>query len=91
MTQHTENLRYSKQELDEFREIIEKRIAKSQEQLTFYMGQLDELNESSDARIKSLDDGTSAVESVRISTMLQREQKMLQHLDQALLRIKNGT
>lgn len=81
--------RYTDEELEEFRQIIEQKLAKAREQLNFYLEQISELADNPDAKIKGLDDGTGVAESERLYTMAARQRKHIQHLENALLRIKN--
>ena len=67
--------RYSDEELKEFEEIIDKKLSKAKSQLDFYMSQLSDMADSSDAKIKGLDDGTGTAENERITTMAARQKK----------------
>lgn len=89
MNQQIEKTRYSDAELEEFRILIEGKLAKAKEQLDYYQTQLTEMAESSDAKIKGLDDGITTMESENISSMAVRQQKLIQHLENALIRIQN--
>lgn len=89
MNQQIEKTRYSDAELEEFRILIEGKLAKAREQLDYYQTQLTEMAESSDAKIKGLDDGITTMESENISNMAVRQQKLIQHLENALIRIQN--
>ena len=81
--------RYSDSELAEFESVIDEKLAKAKEQLEFYLGQLQELAENPDSKIKGLDDGLSTIESERITQMAARQRKLIQHLENAKIRIKN--
>ncbi|MBT8221111.1 MAG: TraR/DksA family transcriptional regulator [Bacteroidia bacterium] len=81
--------RYSDEELLEFRALIEKKITEGNEQLEFYLAQLNAQGTDSDAKIRGLDDGIGTRENERISTLASRQKKHLQHLENALLRIEN--
>ncbi|MEZ5040050.1 MAG: TraR/DksA family transcriptional regulator [Saprospiraceae bacterium] len=89
MNQQIEKTRYSDAELEEFRILIEDKLVKAREQLDYYQTQLTEMAESSDAKIKGLDDGITTMESENISNMAVRQQKLIQHLENALIRIQN--
>ncbi len=82
-------IRYSDEELEEFRVLIEKKIKKAERQIEFYQTQIDELTNGPDGHIKGLDDGISTTESEHIMQMLARAKKYLSHLEKALLRIDN--
>jgi len=82
-------IRYSDEELEEFRIIIEKKIEKVKNQIDFYQTQIDDLTNGPDGHIKGLDDGISTTESEHIMQMIARSKKHLSHLEKALLRIDN--
>jgi RNA polymerase-binding transcription factor DksA len=84
-----EKTRYTDKELAEFEVIIEKKLAIANEQLDYYRTQLSELAENPDTKIKGLDDGLSTMESERITQMAARQKKLIQHLENAKIRIQN--
>ena len=84
-----EKTRYSDEELKEFEDLINSKLAKANEQLEFYMSQLRELADSPESKIKGLDDGISTMETERLNQMAARQRKYIQHLENALIRIKN--
>ncbi len=84
-----EKTRYNESELQEFDEIIVQKLEKAKNELTFYMDQISEVGQSSDSKNKGLDDGTSAAEAERMHTLAARQRKLIQHLENARLRIKN--
>lgn len=81
--------RYSDQELDEFRVIIEEKLHIAKEQLEFYEQQLEDLGENPDIKLRGLEDGTGTMESERLIDLAGRQKKHIQHLENALIRIKN--
>ncbi len=89
MDQKAEKTRYSDEELEEFKQIIEKKLTRAKDQYEFYLNQLSEMADNSDAKIKGLDDGIGTAENERISGMAARQQKLIQHLENALIRIQN--
>ncbi|MCB0557570.1 MAG: TraR/DksA C4-type zinc finger protein [Lewinellaceae bacterium] len=89
MNQKAEKTRYSDEELYEFRVLIEKKLERAKEQLQFYLDQLSELADNPDAKVKGLDDGIGTVESERLTSMAGRQRRHIQHLENALIRIKN--
>lgn len=88
-TEHMEKTRYSDKELDEFEFIIDDKLQKAKEQLEYYLNQIQEFGESQDAKQKNLDDGTTTAETERLYTLASRQRKLIQHLENAKLRIKN--
>lgn len=89
MSHEIEKTRYSDDELQEFKEIINTKLEKARKQMNFYLQQMGEMAENSDSKIKGLDDGISTVEAERLSTMAARQKKHVQHLENALIRIDN--
>ena len=87
--EHLIKKRYSDEELEEFRLIIEKKLGKVNEQLKFLRGQIEDISNSADGRIKGLDDGVGTAESEKVMQMLARANKHKKHLENALLRIDN--
>lgn len=81
--------RYSDAELEEFRVLIEQKLEQAREELNYYLAQLTDMADNPDAKIKGLDDGIGTAENERLSHMAARQQKLIQHLENALVRIKN--
>ncbi len=81
--------RYNDKELEEFDQLIDQKLIVAREQLEFYLKQLEDMAENPDNKIKGLDDGLSTLESERVSSMAARQQKLIQHLENAKIRIKN--
>ena len=81
--------RYSDKELEEFDQLIDQKLIVAREQLEFYLKQLEDMAENPDNKIKGLDDGLSTLESERVSSLASRQQKLIQHLENAKIRIKN--
>lgn len=89
MSKTTEKTRYSDDELKEFEAIIDEKLTKAKKQLQFYLAQLEELADNPDSKVKGLDDGIGSLESDRITSMASRQQNLIQHLENAKIRIKN--
>ena len=89
MATTTERSRYSDQELDEFRHLIENKLAKAQDQMDYYLRQLSDMADNPDAKIKNLDDGTGSAEREQLSVMASRQRSLINHLENALIRINN--
>lgn len=81
--------RYSDAELEEFRILIEEKIAKGKEQLQLYLDQIAEHAATDDAKTRGLDDSTGFVAGEQLQNMAARQKKHLKHLEYALLRIQN--
>ncbi len=69
--------------------MIEKKLTRARNQLDYYQTQMRETAENPDAKIRGLDDGTGTMESEELITMAARQQKLIQHLENALIRIQN--
>ncbi len=89
MNNNGDKTRYSDEELEEFKVLIENKLVKAKEQLNFYLEQLGELSENQTAKIKGLDDGNGTTEVERLNTLAARQRKHIHHLENALLRIQN--
>jgi len=89
MSNEVEKTKYSDEELQEFKVIINQKLEKARKQMNFYLQQMAEMANNSDSKIKGLDDGNSTTEAERLSTMAARQRKHTQHLENALIRIDN--
>ena len=89
MSQKVEITRYSDEELAEFRILIEEKLEKANEQLRFYLDQLSGMAENEEGKIRGLDDGNGTAENERLTSLAARQRKHIQHLDNALIRIRN--
>lgn len=81
--------KYNASELKEFDKLIDHKLEIANEQLNYYMEQIKDMSDSPESKIKGLDDGISTVETERLYTMAARQKKLIQHLDNAKLRIQN--
>ena len=84
-----EKTRYTDKELAVFGKIIDEKLEKAKQQLKFYLDQIQEVAENDENKLKGLDDGVSSVETERLYTMAARQRKLIQHLENAKLRILN--
>ena len=89
MISEADKTRYSDEELEEFRVLIQAKLDAAAKQLAFYKEQLAEMADSADAKIKGLDDGIGTAENERLTTLAARQRKHIQHLENALIRIQN--
>ncbi|MCS6822168.1 MAG: TraR/DksA C4-type zinc finger protein [Microscillaceae bacterium] len=90
-----EKTRYSEAELQEFKEIIEKKLAQTRIELAYIKETLTKRNDSGiDGTIsnsKLLEDGADTAERESLNQLAARLQKFINQLELALIRIKNGT
>ncbi len=81
--------RYSDEELGEFDKILDQKIQKAEEELNYYLRQIKELAEGGETKLKNLGDATGNLESERLQNMAARQSKLIKHLGNAKMRIKN--
>lgn len=81
--------RYSDEELAEFKAIIDAKLAEARKQLQFYLDQLTEQTNSEDGKLRGLDDGTGTMANEELHRLASRQKQLIQHLENALLRIQN--
>ena len=90
-----EKMRYSTSELQEFEDLINKKLEKAKEELNFIKETLSRNSESgtddSFNSSKLLEDGADTMEKESLSQLAARQQKFINNLENALVRIKNGT
>lgn len=82
--------RYSDEELEEFRVMIEQKIADANAQLENLREQLTDLNESDEtSKAGTFEDGASTWQREHINKLASRQQSFIRDLEYALIRIKN--
>lgn len=90
-----EKKRYSEEELKEFEELISQKLEKARTELTYIKETLSRRNDSgtdtTSGNTKVLEDGADTAEKENLSQLAARQQKFISQLDNALIRIKNGT
>ena len=90
-----EKTRYSDSELKEFEELILEKLEKAKSELKILKGSLNKSdNEGTDStagNTKVLEDGADTAEKENLNQLAARQQKFIINLENALVRIKNGT
>jgi DnaK suppressor protein len=90
-----ERTRYSDEELVEFETLIQEKIEKAQNELSILKQSLNRSDESGtgDTNITSkvLEDGAETSQKESVNELAARQQKFINNLNNALIRIKNGT
>ncbi|MBV6440403.1 MAG: RNA polymerase-binding transcription factor DksA [Saprospiraceae bacterium] len=86
-------VRYSDEDLQEFKVLIEEKLALAQEELNTTQRQIDDLNENGFNQQGGdwYDDSTAHTDLEMMQRMLTRQQRHVQDLKNALLRIHNKT
>lgn len=91
----TTRKRYSDEELDEFKELIVKRLDTAKAELAYLQNLITRKDEAgtedSDNKFNSAEDGSGAMEREQISQLAGRQIQFINHLENALLRIENKT
>ncbi len=94
MSQEEKN-RYSAEELKEFEQIIDNKLAKAKEELENIKSVLsrkdDPGTDNTVGSTKVLEDGADTTEKENLSQLAARQQKFIVQLENAKARIKNGT
>ncbi len=88
--------RYSDEELKEFETLINKKLDKAREEFRILKETLNRNNDAgtdatSGGNTKVLEDGAETAEKENLSQLAARQQKYIMNLENALVRIKNGT
>ena len=90
-----EKTAYSPEELKEFEEIILQKLSVAKEELNSLKETLSKKNDSGTdltaSTSKLLEDGADTLERESLSQLAARQQKFIINLENALIRIKNGT
>lgn len=88
-------IRYSDTELNEFRELIAKKLEAAKKELAYLQGLItrkDELGgDESENRYMTMEDGGMSMEREQLSQMAARQIAYIDHLEKALIRIENKT
>ncbi len=87
--------KYSEEDLQEFKQIIEKKIARAEEDLTLlkaaYKNDSDNGTDDTSPSFKSFDEGSEVMNKEKNVQLAIRQEKFIRDLKNALLRIENGT
>lgn len=90
-----EKTRYSDEELQEFKELINKKLEKAREDYELLKSAItqSESNDTQDTSptFKVLEEGAATLSKEEAGRLAQRQQKFIQHLQGALIRIENKT
>ncbi len=88
-------VRYSDAELNEFRELINKKLEGAKKELAYLQGLItrkDEMGgDETDNRYMTMEDGGMSMEREQLSQMASRQIQYIDHLEKAIIRIENKT
>lgn len=93
--QNGPSLRYSDTELQEFRELIQKKLDQAKKELAYLQGLItrkDEMGgDENENRYMTMEDGSMSMEREQLAQMASRQINYIDHLEKALMRIENRT
>jgi RNA polymerase-binding transcription factor DksA len=93
--QNGPTMRYSDGELQEFRELIQKKLDQAKKELTYLQGLItrkDEMGgDDTDNRYLTMEDGSMSMEREQLAQMASRQINYTDHLEKAMMRIENKT
>ena len=88
-------VRYNDNDLNEFREIIQRKLDSAKKELSYLQGLItrkDEMGgDNDDARYMTMEDGSMSMEREQLSQMASRQITFIDHLEKAIMRIENKT
>lgn len=86
---NSKKTRYSDNELEEFRILINQKLDKAKSQLDFYLSQIHESTTNTNNRVNGVEEGIQSAENERLVDLAGRQKKLIHHLENANLRIQN--
>lgn len=90
-----DKVRYSDEELEEFRQLIQEKLDNARKELEYFRAVLSKKNDTgtddTSSSIKVLEDGADTMEKENITQLAGRQAKFIQNLESALVRINNRT
>ncbi|MDG1913888.1 MAG: TraR/DksA C4-type zinc finger protein [Crocinitomix sp.] len=91
----TDLVRYSDKDLEEFKELIEAKLVEAQMDLDLLRGQLDHSDDhgtdDTGRSFNMMEDGSETMSREEMAQLAVRQEKFIQNLKNALIRIKNKT
>jgi RNA polymerase-binding transcription factor DksA len=88
-------MRYSDAELQEFRELIQKKLEQAKKELAYLQGLItrkDEMGgDENENRYMTMEDGSMSMEREQLAQMASRQINYIDHLEKAIMRIENRT
>ena len=90
-----EKNKYSPEELKEFEDLINEKLEKAWNELNYIKESITKVNDTGTdgtyGNVKTLEDGADTAEKESLNQLAARQQKFIKNLENALIRIKNGT
>ncbi|MBK6526208.1 MAG: TraR/DksA family transcriptional regulator [Crocinitomicaceae bacterium] len=95
MTKMAELVRYSDKDLAMFKKIIEEKLVEAKEDLQLLKGQLDHSDDhgtdDTGRSFNMMEDGSETMSREEMAQLASRQEKFIQNLQNALIRIENKT
>jgi RNA polymerase-binding transcription factor DksA len=87
--------RYSDEELQEFKELIENKLNSAKKELQYLQEQISNASDNgtndTTSKFNGIEDGVDMMEKEYLTQMASRQIQFIKHLDNALVRIENKT
>ena len=91
----TDKTRYSDEELQEFKDLIEKKLNSAKKELSYLQDQIsnasDNGTDDTTTKFNGIEDGAAMMEKEYLTQMASRQIQFIKHLENALVRIENKT
>ncbi|WP_223709915.1 TraR/DksA family transcriptional regulator [Niabella beijingensis] len=87
-------IRYSDNDLTEFKEIILRKLDAAKKELAYLQGLItrrDEGGDMDEGRYMTMEDGSVSMEREQLSQLASRQITFIDHLEKALMRVENKT
>lgn len=88
-------MRYSDADLQEFKEIILRKLDAAKKELAYLQGLItrrdDEAGDADEGRYMTMEDGSVSMEREQLSQLASRQISFIDHLEKALMRVENKT
>jgi DnaK suppressor protein len=95
MAEEKERVRYSDEELIEFTNLINEKLEAAKKEFNYMKSTMTKKNDQgtdgTSTSSKVLEDGADTAEKENLTQLVGRQQKFINSLEMALIRIKNGT
>ena len=95
MATKTAKSKYNQKELAEFKAIIDVKLEKARKEYDIFKGSIsrndDHGTDDTSPTFKVLEEGSEVLSKEENAQLASRQQKFIEHLEHALMRIKNGT
>jgi len=82
-------IRYSDEELKEFKDLIEDKLKSAEKQLTYLIEEIESATANPEARFAGVGDGSTTQEKEYLNQMASRQRQYIRHLENANIRIEN--